>query len=357
MPIEEVIGRVTAEQPDLTPTAVTVRSDPHAPVAIAAGQRTIYADAYSGTILGEPTRNVRALISELRAWHRWLAIEGENRPIAKAITGWSNFIFLFIVLSGMYLWIPRRWSWQSVGAVVLFRGGLSGKARDFNWHNVIGIWSAVPLALVVATAMPISFPWATTLIYRAAGEEPPRPNGPAAAAPREGGAAQAGRGGRPAEQGAPGTGRGGAPREGNRERRPEAPILAGLNARWATAERQVADWKSINLRLPTSADSPLTFTIDRGNGGQPQYRSTLIMDGKTGEVARWETFENQSLGRRLRSWSRFTHTGEAFGLFGQTIAGLVSLGAVVLVYTGLALAYRRFFGRKKSAVESTREAA
>jgi uncharacterized iron-regulated membrane protein len=329
MPIEEVIGRITVERPDLTPTAVTVRSDPHAPVAITAGQRTVYLDAYSGAILGEPTRSVRAMMSELRAWHRWLAVEGENRPIAKAVTGWSNFIFLFIVVSGMYLWIPRRWGGQSVRSVMLFRGGLSGKARDFNWHNVIGIWSAVPLALVVATAMPISFPWATTLIYRAVGEEPPRPNGPAA----------------------------GAPRDGNRERQSEAPVIAGLNARWATAERQVADWQSINLRLPTSADNPLTFAIDRGNGGQPQYRSTLIVDGKTGEVARWEPFESQSPGRRLRSWSRFTHTGEAFGLFGQTIAGLVSLGAVVLVYTGLSLAYRRFFSRKNSAVEPTRVAA
>ena len=75
----------------------------------------------------------------------------------------------------------------------------------------------------------------------------------------------------------------------------------------------------------------------------------------TGDVVRWETFESQSLGRRLRSWSRFTHTGEAFGLLGQTIAGLVSAGGVVLVYTGLALAWRRFFGKKASAAAASAE--
>ena len=53
--------------------------------------------------------------------------------------------------------------------ITWFRGGLSGKARDFNWHNVIGIWSAIPLAIVVAGAVPISYSWAGNLVYRLAG--------------------------------------------------------------------------------------------------------------------------------------------------------------------------------------------
>jgi uncharacterized iron-regulated membrane protein len=81
------------------------------------------------------------------------------------------------VASGFYLWVPRRWSWQHVRSVTLFSGKLRGKARDFNWHNVIGFWSAVPLFIVVLTAMPISFPWANALVYRAVGEEPPQQGG------------------------------------------------------------------------------------------------------------------------------------------------------------------------------------
>jgi sulfite reductase alpha subunit-like flavoprotein len=45
-----------------------------------------------------------------------------------------------------------------------------------------------------------------------------------------------------------------------------------------------------------------------------------------------------------------THTGEAFGLFGQTIAGLGSLGGCFLVWTGWSMAWRRFrFWRRSSA--------
>jgi uncharacterized iron-regulated membrane protein len=56
----------------------------------------------------------------------------------------------------------------------------------------------------------------------------------------------------------------------------------------------------------------------------------------------YEAFADQSLGRRLRSISRFAHTGELLGLPGQTIAGLVTAGAVVMVWTGIALTLRRF---------------
>ena len=50
-----------------------------------------------------------------------------------------------------------------------------GKARDFNWHNVIGVWSCVPALHRRADARCRSrFPWANALVYRAVGEEPPQ---------------------------------------------------------------------------------------------------------------------------------------------------------------------------------------
>ena len=67
-------------------------------------------------------------------------------------------------------------------------------------------------------------------------------------------------------------------------------------------------------------------------------------------------------GRRLRSILRFAHTGEVLGVVGQTIAGIVTLGAVFLVYTGLALSLRRLLKwtrrrRRFGADGATRRAA
>jgi uncharacterized iron-regulated membrane protein len=275
-------------------------------------------------------------MSEARAWHRWLSLDGEGRAIGKAISGWSNLIFLFIVLSGMYLWIPRV-GWRGVPAVALFRTGLRGKARDFNWHNVIGIWTAVPLAIIVATAAPISFPWANALVYRIAGETPPAPAAPAS---RPNTPPRAERGPGPSEV------------EG-----PRSASTEGVNQLWARAEQQVPGWRSINLRLAGLDEGPVVFAIDAGTGGQPQLRSTLSLHRTTGDIVRWEPFAAQSAGRRLRSWTRFTHTGEYYGLAGQTVAGIVSAAAVVLVVTGLSLALRRAAGWRARRAAQDREAA
>ena len=328
LPVETLLARAAEQRPQQPPTAITLRADRSAPAAIAFGQTTIYQDVYSGQLVGEPTTGVRRVMSEARAWHRWLSLEGDGRAVGKAISGWSNLIFLFIVLSGMYLWIPRI-GWRGVRAVALFRTGLRGKARDFNWHNVVGIWTAVPLAVIVATAAPISFPWATALVYRIAGETPPAPAAPAAR---------------------PNT----PPRA---ERAPRAASTEGVNQLWARAEEQVPGWRSINLRLAGLDEGPAVFAIDAGTGGQPQLRSTLSLHRATGDVVRWEPFAAQSAGRRLRSWTRFTHTGEYYGLAGQTVAGIVSAGAVVLVFTGLSLALRRAAGWRARRAAQDREAA
>jgi uncharacterized iron-regulated membrane protein len=321
LPVESVLAACGNRYPGVELTGVTVASDPEAAVSIAAGGRTLFFDAYSGGLLGEDTGRVRRFMSGVRAWHRWIAVEGEGRPIARAITGWSNAVFLFIVVTGFYLWFPRRWGWRNLKAQAWFTRKATGKARDFNWHNVIGFWSAVPLFIVVLTAMPISFPWANALVYRALGEAPP--------AGRGGGGSREGRGGRDGAA-------------GERNRRSQ-PAHTGIDAGFVKAQQQVPGWTTINLRLPSSDREPLPFAIDTGDGGQPQLRSTLTVD-RAGAVVSYESFADQSPGRRLRSISRFAHTGEVLGLSGQTIAGLATAGSVFLVWTGISLTLRRFSG-------------
>src|SRR4030095_3649354 len=112
---------------------------------------------------GDP--GVRAFFRAVTDWHRWLAASGENRAPGRAGPGAAHPAVLFLVLSGAYLWIPRTWAWRAIKQVIWFRGGLAGKARDFNWHNTIGVWSVVPLAIGVASGVVISYPSAGNLVH------------------------------------------------------------------------------------------------------------------------------------------------------------------------------------------------
>jgi uncharacterized iron-regulated membrane protein len=323
LPPETLLAKVAEAQPGAAPTGLTLRANPSAPATVMLeGNKALLVDPYTGSIIGEPPAALREFFRTMTSWHRSIAMQGEQRATGRLITGASNLAFLFIVISGMYLWLPRIWTRIQFKQILWFRRGLPAKARDFNWHNVIGIWSAVPLAIVVAGAVPISFPWASDLVYRVVGEvPPPRPGAPPAGATRGAATRNEVRG------------------EGEQGSRRDV-SLEGINAGWDLATTQVSSWRTISVRL-TGPRASLVYTVDTGYGGQPDKRGTLTVNRATGEVEKWETFDALSPGRRLRSWLRFAHTGEIYGLTGQTLAGLVSFGGAVLVYTGIALALRR----------------
>ncbi|MDX1561538.1 MAG: PepSY-associated TM helix domain-containing protein, partial [Gammaproteobacteria bacterium] len=286
---------------------------------------SLYLNAYTADVLGTPPAGLDEFFSAVTGWHRWFNATGESRATWRAVTGISNVVFLFLIFSGLYLWLPRVYKWTMFKAHLLFnRHALRGKARDYNWHHVIGFWTAIPLAVVVATAIVFSYPAASNAVYRVFGEEPPARRGPpqAAVASASAGAFDASW---PADAGTP-----------------AMPPLT-LDDLFERAQRQVDGWKTITISLPAADDrgAAVSFAIDAANGGQPQHRHTLTLDPQSGRVVAWQPFQSLSPGRQARSWIRYLHTGEALGIAGQTVAGLVSLTSCIMVWTGLALAYRR----------------
>ena len=309
LPVAALIATAGGPEP---PSTVTFENDPTAPATLAWGrEKTVYVNPYTGEALGEGAQGIRSFFREVTAWHRWFAATGESRDFWKAITGAANLGFVFLILSGMYLWLPKKWTTQSVRAITWFRGGLSGKARDFNWHNVFGIWCAVPLFFVAATATFFSYSWPSQLLYQALDGEAPA-----------------------ARRGGPG---------GEREVNPVDPAAyEGLDALLARVEGENPNWRTIALATPREAAAPASFTVSSGGRGRPDLRLEVKVDRNTGQVVETGRFEDQSAGRRWRTWVRWIHTGEAGGWIGQTIAGIASFAGVMLVWTGMFLSWRRF---------------
>jgi uncharacterized iron-regulated membrane protein len=160
LPVETLVARARDGQ-DGIPTSVTVKSDPAAPATVGfPGGRAVFVDPYTGAVLGEGATGTRAFLRTVTDLHRWLGAQGEGRAVGRAVTGACNLGFLFLVVSGFYIWWPRKWTRAQFRNGLWFRRGLSSKARDFNWHNTIGFWSAVPLFVVVLSGVVISYGWA-----------------------------------------------------------------------------------------------------------------------------------------------------------------------------------------------------
>ncbi|MDQ3800983.1 MAG: PepSY domain-containing protein [Acidobacteriota bacterium] len=310
----ELFARLREARPEAKPTGLTLKADPNASAAFALGREgTLYMNPYSGELLGGDAKGVNNFFRVVTDWHRWLGASGENRAAGKAITGFSNAAFLVLAITGIYIWFPRRLAWRNFKAVMFFRRGLRGKARNFNWHNTIGFWSSLVLVVLTVTGMVISYQWASNLVYTLTGSEVPQQQSPP-----------------PPQQ------------QNQAGRETNIVIPENLNDLWARAAQQTEDWEFITLRVPTAAEAPVVFTIREGKELNPFASSTATFSAQSGELTKWEPYSGGSAGRRLRSWMRFAHTGEAFGIVGQIIAGLATLGGAFLVWTGISLAWRRF---------------
>jgi len=341
LPLDALVAAVRAQRPGFEPTSITVAADPAAPVQVSAGRSGfVYVNGYSGEVLGEGAVRLRAFFRTVTGWHRWFDADGESRALWRAVTGASNLAFLFLIASGLYLWLPRTWRWVAFRTRLLLNSkAATGQARDYNWHHVFGVWTAIPLAVVVGTATVFSYSWANDVLYRSFGEQPPA----------------RGRGGTPREVSAPVS-----QAAGRVTPVQTADATLAPDALFAIAAEHLDAWRRITLDWPVSPERGARFTIDQGNGGQPQKRHTLVLDAATGRIISWEPFDSQTPARRARSWVRFLHTGEALGIVGQTIAGLVSLTSLVMVWTGLALAYRRLVAtplKRRRARAASRSAA
>jgi uncharacterized iron-regulated membrane protein len=391
--VDELLRKLREAQPEARPMSLTVSADPAAAVVVNLGRtNTVYANPYTGEFRSQDASQLRAFFQLMLRWHRWLGVnappraeagatggegpranaggEGPGRPnqpagprqIASTVVGVSAIVFFTLCVSGLWLWWPRSWSFRALRATSVVNRKLRGKARDWNWHNAVGLWCA-PIILVMSfTGVVMAFRGFGNVVYG------PPPGGPGA-------------GGTNAPTFT-------APTPGTR------PL--GSDALLAAVYQEVPTWESITLRFgqgrqrgggmgrgegnrlaPERVDGRGEGAVNseggerrergpRGEGaggrGSPAVTALVQVAGSwsptprqlqlhpfSGEILKREAFGDQGVRRSLRQLNRTLHTGEAGGWPGQALALLGCLGGLVLVYTGFALAWRRFFPRRAIA--------
>lgn len=285
-------------------------ADPEASATVFFGkQGAVFVNPYTGQVLGglSPVHDFMHKVIEI---HRWLGSRKAGKPVANA----CNAALFVMLLSGLFLWWPRQWNASVRKAILFFNPALRGKARDWNWHNAVGIWVLPLLLITTLTGMVMSYSWANRLLFYVMASQPPR--------------AEVARGNPEADKS-----------------RPQA--VADFDKLWARAASQVQGWESIALRVSRDPGGKVTASIVEP-GARTFMRSQLTMYPETGEVVNWEPFESQSSGKRARAWMVPLHTGQAWGVPGQVLAMLGAVGAGVLIWTGFSLSWRRFFSSRSN---------
>jgi len=304
--------------------SITLVNESGAPIIVKDGRKTLaYINPYNGIEMAEPGQGTKVFFKKLRAFHRWLTLDGKFSETGRWVNGIANVIFFILLLTGLYLWLPKKLKVKAFKQKLTLSSKHSSiKARDYQWHNVFGFYMLPILVVVVATAFFFSFKW-------------------------------------PGE-----TLKNNVSTEGTNLSKPmliQEPSSLSHNTYQALAEAvktHYPKWQTIRLTVPTTEMNAHIFHVDLGNGGEPQKRLSLLVDTQSGEILEQQSFSQLSDYRKARSYIRFLHTGEAFGIVGQTLAGIASLLACLLVYTGVMLSWRRWKQSqtaRKSAVINAKE--
>lgn len=296
---------------------IVIENQPNAPIIVKDGRKKIaYINPYTGEKMAIPGQGTKTFFSKLRAFHRWLTLDGKFSETGRWVNGIANIIFVVLILSGLYLWLPKRFKSRAFKQRLTLSGNYPNKsARNYQWHNVFGIYMAPILFILVVTAFFFSFKWPGNALKAYVSTE-----SVSLANPKEVSSEQ-------------------------------ASLQLAIEQQLTAVKALYPQWKNIQFSLESSSASAPTdskiYKVDQGNGGEPQKRLKVLLNALTGEVIQEQKFEQLSTYSQLRSYIRFTHTGEAFGPVGQTIAGLASLLACLLVYTGIMLSWRRWKNSQK----------
>ena len=311
LPVDLLLSRARATRPGTAPTGITLDRDAGTAWVAFGRAGGVGLDGHTGELHGARAPSVRATFQKVEDLHRWLLLSGDGREVGQRIVGAATLLFLILALTGPFLWMPRRWTRWTVRRAAWFRRGLRGRARDWNWHHVLGLWCLPVLLVFSVSGVVMSYRWANDALFRLAGSAPPppgRPPGPAIQPPGDG----------------------------------VAPLP--LQHLADVAMERVQSWRELTVRLDPQGGhrAGAVQLMMRETDARPRFATVqLSADPFTAKILREERYADLSPGRKARVWMRFLHTGEAFGATGQLVAGIASLGAAVLVWTGLALALRR----------------
>lgn len=133
----------------------------------------VYADPYTGRLLGSQLAE-RNVTESLYLFHAQLLCGG----LGEQVNGLGSLVWTVLLVSGVLLWIPVRGRSWAEGLRVM--GNAGWRRRVFDLHRALGIWTLIPLLVVVVTGayFPFKGPFrwlSATLTRSSAAEDSPAP--------------------------------------------------------------------------------------------------------------------------------------------------------------------------------------
>ena len=224
--------------------------------------------------------------------------------VGEWIAGWFTVLMLFLAISGIVLWWPRK--------IFSLKNTASWKRTNFDLHNVLGFYSSLVMFFIAFTAVLIAFEGTMDPLVL-------KLNGPAA------------------QRVDPATLQS-APAPGAGRITPDAAV--------AIAEQTLPGVFVSSVNVPASPRAIYRLLARFPEDRTPAGRSRVYLDQFTGRVLLVENTRTAPLGTRILNLKRSAHTGDILGAPTQALYFIVSFGVGLQVITGVIIWWN---SRRRSA--------
>ncbi|MCS3799900.1 PepSY-associated TM helix domain-containing protein [Niastella sp. OAS944] len=223
----------------------------------------------------------------------------------KAITGASCFIFVFMVISGIVLWWPKRWHILKQRTRIAWKS----KWKRLNWdlHAVGGFYVHIVLFFIAVTGLTWSYQWMNNAIYLVFDGKPMKKTE--------------------------------APVNTVKQ-----PIQAGFYESLYQQTNNRLPYKGrVSMLLPEKDNLSITVNKMNREAAVNNIADALYFEKGTGRILKETMFKNSSMGNKVRRMVYPIHTGRLYGWPTQIIALIAAIVAFSLPITGLLI----YLGRRK----------
>jgi uncharacterized iron-regulated membrane protein len=271
---------------------------------------TVYLDPPNARVLD--IVDFRAsLIGILHRFHENLTIPEYS---GRQIVGWAGVGMLVLSLTGLWLWWPRG------GTLLAGLRWRRSPTTTANLHHLLGFWISLPLAVVSASGIYLSFPQTARTAMSAVTAMRPQPPRGFGAVVRETAL---------------------TPDRALEIARAAAPDMA-VAAIFLPTRAGGANGASDAARLPSQSPS---WRIDLRQPGSGEI-ATVMVDDRSGSARR---LPDPLAGDRAAQWIRWIHEGSHAGPVWQLVVLLCGIFPSALVVTGLVVWLRGWARRRAGA--------
>ncbi len=183
LPLVQIISIAQAQLPDslkLASPSIPLNASKNYSFSVKGMRKSaVYVDPYTGNVRGIRLASQPDFMHHVMRLHRWLLMPMKRNEfnLGRFITGWTAIISVFILLSGLIIWIPK--SWKTVKRRLTIKTNKGSYRFWFDFHLVAGMFSVTFLLALCLTGLTWSFPWYRTAFYKTFGVEIAQPKSPA----------------------------------------------------------------------------------------------------------------------------------------------------------------------------------